>query len=269
MSLSLSLSQSQGLSRETVSAMAGSVSLACWIIVFTPQIYENWRRKSAEGLSVAFVAIWLLGDLFNVFGSVLQKVLPTMLILAIYYTLADTVLLWQCYKYRNRSPTVPEVDEESPLIERECAFLERVIGNSRYATVIENTVIVALVVICGLIGSKFSNNASGPSGPSGEQEISVSGQIMGWICALLYLASRVPQIVLNARRKCTDGVSILFFVFALLGNVTYCISIFAADSSLHSLTINASWILGSAGSLLLDITVLVQFYMYRNNSVEL
>lgn len=238
--------------------MAGSVSLACWIIVFTPQIYENWRRKSSEGLSVAFVIIWLLGDLFNVVGSVVQKVLPTMILLAVYYTVADTILLLQCYIYRGRKPEVPSVDENTPLLEREAALAETLALRTEHVTFLRNTAIVLLVVACGLIGSRFNNGSS-----DGDQEISIVGQFFGWVCAVLYLSSRVPQLVLNYRRKSTDGVSILFFVFAFLGNVTYCISIFAADSSVHSLILNASWILGSAGSLVLDVAVLTQFYMYR------
>ena len=61
-----------------ISGICGSVSLACWIVVFSPQIVENFRRSSAEGLSTFFVTIWLAGDVFNVLGAVLQRVLPTM-----------------------------------------------------------------------------------------------------------------------------------------------------------------------------------------------
>ena len=67
--------------------------------MFSPQIVENWKRSSAEGLSVVFITIWLLGDFFNIFGAVLQGVLPTMIILAVYYTLADIVLLGQYFWY--------------------------------------------------------------------------------------------------------------------------------------------------------------------------
>ena len=55
-----------------------SISIACWIVVFTPQIIVNFRRASAEGLSIVFLVVWLAGDVFNVLGAVLQGVLPTM-----------------------------------------------------------------------------------------------------------------------------------------------------------------------------------------------
>ena len=61
-----------------ISGILGSVSIACWLVVFTPQILENFRRHSADGLSTLFVIVWLTGDCFNVIGAVLQGVLPTM-----------------------------------------------------------------------------------------------------------------------------------------------------------------------------------------------
>lgn len=69
---------------EALSGICGSISIACWVVVFSPQIIENFRRSSANGLSMTFLVIWLLGDLFNIIGAVLQGVLPTMIILAVY-----------------------------------------------------------------------------------------------------------------------------------------------------------------------------------------
>nr|UJH94605.1 Rtc2 [Starmerella bombicola] len=262
--------------RETVSGMAGSVSLACWIIVFTPQIYENWRRQSSDGLSLAFVVIWLLGDLFNVFGALLQNVLPTMIVLAIYYTLADVVLLGQCLVYGDRpavessaTSVLERVTENDPLLgsslpPRHLSLRKRI---QRFVNhhAVKQVLIVLTVVLCGVLGF-FMGDHQSPSDPEEPQPLNLWGQILGWICAALYLASRVPQLLLNYRRKSTDGVAVLFFVFTLLGNVTYCLSIFAADSSPHAILLNASWIVGALGSLFLDLAVLTQFYVYRKQA---
>lgn len=48
------------------------------VVVFSPQILQNFQRGSAEGLSIQFIIVWLLGDVFNILGAVLQGVLPTM-----------------------------------------------------------------------------------------------------------------------------------------------------------------------------------------------
>lgn len=72
---------------EAISGICGSISIACWVVVFSPQIVENFRRSSAEGLSIIFIVVWLAGDVFNILGAVLQGVLPTMVrLLRIYYS---------------------------------------------------------------------------------------------------------------------------------------------------------------------------------------
>lgn len=60
------------------------MSIACWMIVYSPQIYENYSLQSGEGLSVLFVVIWLIGDLTNLFGALMAGLLPTVIILAVY-----------------------------------------------------------------------------------------------------------------------------------------------------------------------------------------
>ena len=118
------------------------------------------------------------------------------------------------------------------------------------------------------------------------------GQIFGYLCAILYLGSRVPQLLLNYRRKSTEGVSMLFFLFACVGNLTYVLSIFAYESACAKgggaieplgttgrsrycedgewarqywryILLNTSWLVGSAGTLLLDLSIFVQFWIYR------
>jgi hypothetical protein len=57
------------------------------VVVYTPQVYKNFTLKSGEGLSVAFVVIWLVGDLFNLIGASRAGLLPTVIILAGYVRL--------------------------------------------------------------------------------------------------------------------------------------------------------------------------------------
>lgn len=52
--------------------------------MYTPQIYENYTRRSGEGLSLAFVITWLLGDLFSLAGAIMAGLIPTVIILALY-----------------------------------------------------------------------------------------------------------------------------------------------------------------------------------------
>ncbi|CEI97591.1 Putative FAFR605Cp [Rhizopus microsporus] len=60
------------------SSITGYLSILCWLIVFTPQLWENYRRKSGDGLSMTFLVIWLAGDVFNLLGVIMQDLLVTM-----------------------------------------------------------------------------------------------------------------------------------------------------------------------------------------------
>jgi solute carrier family 66 (lysosomal lysine-arginine transporter), member 1 len=64
------------------------------VVVYSPQIYENFSLKSGEGLSIAFVVIWLLGDLCNLVGASMAGLLPTVIILAGYVRLMFSLVTW-------------------------------------------------------------------------------------------------------------------------------------------------------------------------------
>lgn len=264
-----------------VSGITGSISIACWIIVFAPQIYENFRRKLSEGLSLMFIILWLAGDVFNVLGAILQGVLPTMIILAVYYTLADIVLLWQCIVYGDGS--TPDLVHLSPAHPLSDDILETALSNERGGVVYEENetkigpvaaglaklFMVVLVFAAGLAGWYVSYVRHGRRllEPA-EMVFDPLAQVFGWLCAFLYLGLRVPQILLNHKRKLCDGVSFMFFLFACLGNLTYVTSILAVDTSWHYLWVNLLWLAGSMGTLALDFTIFVQFFLYNGGNED-
>ena len=62
------------------------------MVVYSPQIIENYQLQSGEGLSVGFVVTWLIGDLCNLSGAILAGLLPTIIILGVYVS-QSTVLV--------------------------------------------------------------------------------------------------------------------------------------------------------------------------------
>ncbi|KAF4123191.1 CTNS protein [Geosmithia morbida] len=307
---------------EAISGICGSVSIACWVVVFSPQIIQNFQRGSADALSVQFIIVWLLGDVFNILGAVLQGVLPTMIILAIYYTIADIVLLGQCFYYRGftwRDEPTPAPkpvsdaedgpDERSRLLDSSGAGERR---NSDWSalspavphiadtpppaapgtlqTILLNSLAVVMVIAAGVLGWFLGRKATAAGGghddaPSNDDapEFNALGQFFGWLCAVSYIASRLPQLILNWRRKTTDGLSMLFFLFACLGNTTYVLSILAYEPKCGDrrctsaeagaiygryILVNLSWIAGAFVTLLLDLGVFAQYFFYDNQETE-
>lgn len=156
---------------------------------------------------------------------------------------------------------------------------------SAVQSILFNLLIIVLVCLSGILGWWLSNRRGQQfeDAPDRHETLSfnVLGQVFGWVCAVLYLGSRFPQLLLNFRRKSTEGISMLFFLFACIGNATYVMSIFAYSPQAaceiplqclegearrmywRYIVINLSWIMGSFGTLLLDACVFVQYFMYK------
>ena len=117
--------------REGFSGALGSISLACWIFLLLPQLIENYRNGSAEAISLAFIFVWFLGDVCNLAGALWAGLVPTVIAIAVYFCIADGVLIGQCLYYhiknqrkdgrdalRSDSTAEAIVGEESPLLGR-------------------------------------------------------------------------------------------------------------------------------------------------------
>ncbi|KAE9599696.1 hypothetical protein Lalb_Chr14g0365111 [Lupinus albus] len=91
--------------KETASFTLGMISVFIWVVAEIPQIMTNYRAKSAEGLSITFLVTWIIGDLFNFFGCLLEPAtLPTQLYMAVLYTIITVVLGAQSIYYGHIYP---------------------------------------------------------------------------------------------------------------------------------------------------------------------
>lgn len=84
---------------EALSGIFGSASIAAWIFLLVPQLLENYRLGSADGISTTFLLIWFLGDVTNLAGAIWAGLVPTATALAVYFCFADVTLLAQCAYY--------------------------------------------------------------------------------------------------------------------------------------------------------------------------
>lgn len=137
-------------------------------------------------------------------------------------------------------------------------------SNSTRTEVIKYTVAALLVIAVGIAawwldGSRTNDGpVQKPSGPGWRWD----AQIYGWLSAVLYLASRIPQIFKNRETKC-EGLSLALFLFAVAGNTTYVASILLKSTDPEYVMESLSWLVGSVGTVFLDFIVLGQFISYR------
>ncbi|KAF3789647.1 Lysosomal amino acid transporter 1 [Nymphaea thermarum] len=77
--------------KDKISFVLGILSIISWSISEVPQIITNYKMKSTEGMSVAFLLTWLVGDLLNLFGCLLEP--------ATLYTVIASLLALQTIYY--------------------------------------------------------------------------------------------------------------------------------------------------------------------------
>jgi hypothetical protein len=96
--------------------------------VQVPQLIENYKQGSADGISLLFLSVWFVGDITNLAGALLSGLVPTVTALAVYFCIADLILITQCLYYNilnsrrerkiSRMSTATDDSAEQPLLSR-------------------------------------------------------------------------------------------------------------------------------------------------------
>ncbi|KAL8634574.1 MAG: hypothetical protein Q9228_007831, partial [Teloschistes exilis] len=87
-----------------LSTSLGILSIVSWLFAQLPQIIKNYQLKSASGLSIYFLAEWLLGDLTNLLGALLTRQAVWQVVVAAYYVTVDVCLVAQYFWYSYYKP---------------------------------------------------------------------------------------------------------------------------------------------------------------------
>ena len=82
-----------------LSTALGILSIISWLFAQVPQIYKNYQLKSASGLSIYFLGIWLVGDSSNLLGAILTRQAAWQVVVAGYYVCVDIGLVSQYVWY--------------------------------------------------------------------------------------------------------------------------------------------------------------------------
>lgn len=275
--------------RDAASGISGSISIACWVFLLVPQVWENFRNKSAEGLSLSFLLIWSLGDVTNLAGALWGRLLGTVVLLAAYFCVADSAMVGQILWYRHikssgMQKTAERSDRQPLLGRRESIARER----TNTATTVDSALrslrerrtyykavgqnVLALIAVCaaGSLGWYVTDRVKPDFGdlPKVDNDIEIGPQVLGYISAVCYLGARIPQIIQNHQRKSCQGLAILFFLFSCLGNITYAMGILFYSSDKDYLVKNTPWLIGSLGTIFQDMIIFAQFFLYAVYATE-
>lgn len=260
-----------------------------------PQLIEQWRVKSADGIAIGFISIWFLGDIANLIGSVWAGLLPEVIFLAVWFCIADFLMIssyfYYTYVYPKHHPHHHKLvtSENEPLLHastshdasaaaaishrrrRSSTLTDIALDPESHGVFTKYVLPFVFVLGAGFVGYFVSGSAD----PSAEQpidqtpELVLGPQIVGYISAALYLGARIPQIIQNHKRKSVEGLSLLFFLFSTCGNLTFAGQILFYRSDSQYILLNLSWLLGSLGTIFEDSFIFLQFYLYRHNAAAI
>ncbi|KAK9460515.1 PQ loop repeat-domain-containing protein, partial [Lipomyces oligophaga] len=282
----------------------GYMSLFSWLGAQLPQVIKNWRNHSVEGVSWLFLFNWLLGDATNLLGCLLTNQLFFQTLLATYYLSIDVILCSQ-YVYYTRfqsqtyyvllSPPDPgssasSISSESTSSTRSSQTI-RSTNRRRANVMLSLSAVVAMIGLAGAMlipptsDSQVTITYSTPLIAASEEFHTMAGfnglrrwfkldskesvgRVFAWICTVMYLTSRMPQIYTNFVRQSTSGLSVMLFVAAFLGNTFYTLSILTNAATMEPLERSdflwdeLPYLLGSAGTVGFDSTIFIQWIYY-------
>lgn len=197
--------------------------------------------------------LWLLGDICNLSGAVILDQMWFQQIIAAYYVFVDTILVTQFlwYGVLNRVKDLEKrlegvtrggnsnSDDEGDSIISENTDLKQkqaveqgeehaAVARGRMPNVAHTTFVT--VSLLGAVAGALPLDGKVPDLPTlgdmtggwlSDELIEAIGIMVGWTSTLSYLCSRLPQLILNAKRRSTEGLSISLFLAAFSGNMFY------------------------------------------------
>ncbi|CAN3352781.1 vacuolar arginine/histidine antiporter Ypq2p [Diutina catenulata] len=237
----------------TLSTAFSYMSTTSWVFAQMPQIYNNWRRKSTTGLSAGFLALWFLGDFLS-FTSCLfnSATLPFQLLLSGYFLANDVCLAFQ-YWYYGAAPGRPYVAvARTPRPSDASSDASSTMGRA--------AVVASVMATARAVPLPPDGGAAPPP--------DTLGVVLAWCCTVVYVSSRVPQLVHNWRRRSVEGLSPVLFSAALLGNLFYTASILAScqfqgPTRWSFFVKELPYILGSSGTVVFDAGYFYQRWLYK------
>lgn len=249
---------------KVISSTFSILSTASWVMAQLPQQIDNYRTKSANGLSGLFLLLWVTGDTLNLISCVLTDQLPFQIYLSCYFLVNDIILDLQYYYYTRPNSEKPAATAYGSVNTRSSA-------NTRSPMSMSPKAVAATVLATAHHATAATITLATTAKPI-TTTIDISPQTLGyisaWLCTLIYTLSRLPQLYRNYQRHSVEGISPLLFTFALIGNITYTLSLLTSSRMVFAVNRwdyfceELPYIIGSAGTIVFDLFYFYQRWLY-------
>ncbi len=206
----------------------GILSIIFYSVVYYPQFYLIYKTKKTDGISIWMLLVWGQADFMSLVGTVVLNLELSLIIIGWYHAVVGLLMTLYTLYY----------DKGNKLV--------------KYISVIVYYIIN--VSVCVYLTSTMLYNFE-------------AGTTIGWISSVLYIVGRFPQLHLNYRRKTTEGLSILMYVFTILGNTCYLLATLTFSIESEYIITNLPWIVMIVVTVTMDFVVIFQSYYYKKRCV--
>lgn len=216
-------------SSSITSFVFGILSILFYSVVYYPQFYLIYKTKKTDGISIWMLLVWGQADFMSLIGTVILNLELSLIIIGWYHAVVGLLMTLYTLYY----------EKENKLV--------------KYVSVVVYYIIN--VSVCVYLTSKMLYNFE-------------AGTTVGWISSVLYIIGRFPQLYLNYRRKTTEGLSILMYVFTILGNTCYLLATLTFSIESEYVLTNMPWIVMIVVTVTMDFVVIFQSYYYKNKKIQ-
>lgn len=239
-----------------LSWILGSLSNLCWLFVYIPQIRENYRNSSCNAVSFYLILFWFIGDTLSSISAQYKEITSVVLYVSLYNICLDIIFLCQYMYYQFGDLINSEESENQSLLNEN--YNKFKFGLQPILNIFcqyEIIITLSYLITIGCIEMSFNHLSK-----------RIIGEVYGWISAMMFISSRIPQIYLNYKRRSVRGLSFLTFSSIILANTLFLTSILINLIDLENfyqrsqyIIENLQWIMGSSVTSLLDMIILFQF----------
>lgn len=239
----------------------GILSNVIWMFVYVPQFLKNIYHKNVEAISFLMILFALAGDILSYISSKAKHLSYVIIFGSFYHSIFSCILLsqWVYYKFRNyEDRNILSISSVSRDLFKNINF---------YFSL---CFMLILLVIKILSESVLANN-------------SIFFDYLAWCSTLIFIIARIPQIILNYKRKSIVGLSKWTFIMICCANTLFFVSLIVKiidlndnENQTHKISPirqyinnNLQWIFGCTITTIFDLVILYQFKIYSNNYIIL
>lgn len=222
---------------EVVSYVFSILSICFYSVVYFPQLKLIYNRQSSDGLSYNMILLWTFGDALALVASqLLFLTLQTLIICWYHIFIGYITILFVFYYHKERT-------------------WRKGVG--------------IFIFILLTLGTNICLAICLPYEKMEMEKLSQIGYILCWITSGFYIIGRLPQFYKNYVNKSIRGLSYWMYIFTILGNLCFLLSILVYSLETVYISDNLPWITVTSITISLDLLLLAQYYYYYKKNRSL